>query len=824
MIRTFALIGMLLLAPASAGAQSVYDNIKDIVEQEQLQNTYDADIVTYLSWVFSLPEASIQSALSGNISLACEQMALPGLTECGQMALRIIQAAKQEARVRKLGRELQEIASGEEVPISYIPGRPISLFFDLSALLNIWTPGDKAPLTFGGDMSLVTKGVDEEDYEDLFKKLEELGTRLNELNEEERIAAVWRYDAGVRFIKSERLPDFPPPVIDAQSGPDTERQYLLKRWNKDSNDIEAKLTEMWNLLPTDNDGTPNLITYFVFAKMEDKLPENVIVWARKGGKQDGTRTIDFGDIGLAWKTPLLPVLPSILKRDSAGAVTGPIVGGLYPPDLGTGTPDPTLEGRKLCSDPVANKGYVCSPQTAKACPVPSTIDPDAINLINCKTSSGSVTTAGPDICRDLKWRTTPGHDPTKSGFDVNTQCIVERSDLTCPSLGSFSYGKTDLKAGDGHVKVQVSNSTLLPATYWWIHELVHAYNVCKLKPGEDEYKQGSNLSEKDKQYNQEVCCAREGEAYRAQCEAMELDGMFINPSTGARYSVNGIELNATVCAETFTDTSCVINVGGRCHRSRDYPGTQPGTPPASLFPTLMMQTIGANNPKNVPRSCTDAVDPAKQDERVTARLAEINARYDVTGSNHSVTYRNTLGNDMCYVGQAAEETFELHNVTPQRTPAGVVDEKNPFQKADSEIPIVPNPEIDIPLSNLPFYKPKAVINQLDAAICSQQGLPLLSPSILCSAQYLRRLQLPIADYVLNTDSLLEQQVQGGVSARNYDTLANGLGGRIATSIYERFAPRVIAPLMSLLKESVRQLKLLPEIPFPEEMCAIGVAS
>lgn len=854
MNRLLVLAGLLLTLPLGAEA-SVYQDLRAAVEREQSRTTFDQDLVEYLATLFEVPQAAVTETLKGDVSAACAA-AQKTIVGCNDLTLRILQAYKNEAAIRTLGRKLQEVAGGEEVPVSYLPGRPISLFFDLSALLTLWAPGDQAPKTLGKDLGLTARMIRKEDYEELYEKLEEAADELFSIQTtEELTAAVWRYDAGVRLVRETRMPQFPAPFIDDQSGAGTERQYLFKRWDGnleddeagigEEPDIEQPLLDAWNALPAD-DTEPGMITYYQFPDAEGMFPSNAIVWARKGYEEKPTDSssperIEYGDIGITWKQPIEPVLPSLKdpKKTGSGAA---IRGGRYPPEPtdASVTPPERIDGRKLCTDPVAARGFLCSSELSSKCPDPDDADPDAINIVNCETAEEKTTSAGANICLDIDWRRTPAYEPG-SGFDPNRQCYLEQ---VCAS-GPFSGGITKEKEADGKIRVEVNPNPDIPATYYWIHELTHARQTCQDTPGTQLYimDDEGNFSDdpNDMLVNAEVCCRYEGEGYRAQCDAMEEDGLFLNDD-GSRLTIEGIEIDATTCAELYTDASCVQRVGMHCPRSREYRNNEfpepPGPfealnpflqPPGDSITIQMEEAIAQRaraNPK-VPFSCADSLDPDQKDPRQEARELEISRMYEATKLGNAYTFRNTVGNNMCYIGQAAEETLETRNLTPGRVPSVTGDQAGPFhQPVDRSLPELNGedpqyPTVDVPLKSLPTYRPRAVAQQFDAAQCQLQGLPPLNPPILCIAQANRRLQLPIADYVLNTDTILQQQSQQQQTKESFENIASGLGGRLATGIYEQYAPKAVAELTSLLREAVRQLKLLPEIPFPEEMCALG---
>ena len=805
-------MGLLLAQPLQAIAAtqwSLYETIHKTVEQEQSIETADPDLKDYLAAVFKQPVEAIEEVLKGNTVKACDLAKLTEQAPCSEFMLRVMQTAKRELGVRSLGRKLQEIASGEESAVSFLPDKAAGLVMNLNALLSMWSSGDGSHITQSGT-TVAVRSLSSATTNPL---LAQLKTRLEALPTEERIAAVWRYDRGVRAVITQPVP------ADATEG--TERQFLFKRWNSDPANIEQTLLSLWNSLPQTGAAAAD-VTYFLIPNAQGTLPENILVWARKLKNGEG-------DAGLAWNLALQPVLPSLVKRAAGNGANTAIVGGLYPPEPATnGTAGPA--GTKLCSDPLSAKGYLCSPARVAGCPVPPGRDPQAIHLINCTVSKETATTSGPNSCLAQDWRTTP-IAAGKPGFDVNTQCVVDpKNDLSCDSATGFT-GRTYPKDPNGHIQMAVGNpqqgALRIPATYIWIHELVHARQSCAFPPNHSFYHAGPNpqipaegLSPQQKQENIATCCNNEGEAYRAQCNAMEEDGMFVDPATGKRIVVNGVEITAAVCAEVYTDASCLERTGGHCPRTREYVN--------GMEFALRMEDIAGNlAPAKTRMSCTAAINPKTMDPRMKAQIDEINSQYDLATPGRTATFRNSIGNNLCYIGQATEQVLEKERITPGRSPTTIFDQESP-REGTSQVPLsaqaTASTTLDAPAVSIPSYRPQLVAEQFDAALCQQQGLPPQTPPLLCTLQYLRRLQLPLSEYILNSQSLDALQGEQSQPFNDYKDLAPGLGMRLATGIYEQHAPPVLGSLTQLLEEAVRQLKQLSAIPFTAQMCPLRPGS
>jgi len=317
--------------------------------------------------------------------------------DCLTIVERVRRLASDEMRVRKLGRLLQAEASGYELPISDLPGRSAQVAADLRGILNIWGAGGGAVATSqSGTMVRVTSLAPRiKANPALYRQLlGDVGSALTTLDGEERVAAVWRYQYGVRLVRNERAPRFPAPhtYTLSDSGPGTERQFLFHRWDDDP-DLEGKLLAVWQeMLAAAADPrffTPPLrsgeTALLVFPEeLQNLLPGNILLWARI----DADSIHPMGDVGLQWHVPLEPVLPSLTHGEQ------PILGGTYPPApvknamSGSTAPSLPVDGDGLCTSPAGMRGYLCRPidppDATERCPAPADLPPHTISLVWCK--------------------------------------------------------------------------------------------------------------------------------------------------------------------------------------------------------------------------------------------------------------------------------------------------------------------------------------------------------------------------------------------------------------------------------------------------------
>lgn len=799
----------------SAAPSTVYTRIKAQVQKEMSADAFDDDIVTFVRMLYkdtwNLTDEDVKNVLRGDPTKACAtvQNGMPAndLVNCETLKASLLKAAQQEQQVRTLGRRLTTLVAGYELPLSDIPERTQHLSSDLLGIISIWSAGTgkvtDAPKA--GDAPVIrTINVDSAA---VLPGLGAVATALKALTPEERTAAVWRYQSGMRLVTGRRAPDFPAPLLPDATPNGTERQYLAKHWNK----VEDALNLLWQMtsaVPINPPLAANEVAYVRLTR--SGLPDNVIVWVRL----DGDPKHRYGDAGLEWDLPLEPVFPS-LKKDGADDV---ILGGLYPPEPvveKNGKKEP-LNGMQLCTNPLAIRGYLCHPfevtEPREQCPDDTQKNGDTITLVHC-TKTGSTlryTAAGADVCREIDWK-------NPEPFDPNTQCrVTVRCANDCNNQPHHAY--TSPKNPDGSIDVCVENrvSAVTPASYVVYHELVHAYQFCGQPPTSNIYTQNPpGASAQDirriRDENAERCCRVEGEAYRLQCDMMERDGVF------AGISVGNIPINGQICGEVLTDAGCKeVEANGEklpgCFLSMDYPANAADD----------IQKAMINNPKNVAPSCADAIDPLKMDPRVAALKESVERRDDVCTPATETNYMNRIGNNICYIGQCAEQSVELHRITGGRSPAVTQDGVSPFadpQTGTALGNLLSNP----PLSQyrFPAYRPELLVRTLDEALCQSAGLPALMPPALCAAEATRQLQLTRVTGLETALGLVRQNTEQNIDLRDTLNLARGIGVRTGTELYSDYLRESSRSFAEVIGMATRLLEQLNTISFPTEMCPIS---
>ncbi len=483
MKRLLPLIGLFLLplGAANAAGEGLYDRFKAQVEREMNASTQiDDDVLSFIREVYRpkwpMSQDEILGALRGQRWKACTSQDPSAMqndaTECDLALENIGVLAAEEQGLRSFGRTLQRIAVAQELPLSEIPGRPFHMATDLSGIVNIWHAGTEAAETASGETVRI-RTLSEDETDDLEESLEEfVGDHPGGISDMALPGAdeavVWRYQYGVRFVRGDRAPTFPPPVEGDQSGPGTERQYVFKRWQAAEDDeygMEDLLLEVWERLPKEFDPPleENEVAYYLFPEnIRAFFPAGTLLWAR----MDGGEEHPFGDVGLAWEFPTEPFLPSIvsIEEDHVGE---PILGGGYPPnpthEVESEDEEDPLDGRGLCSMTFAARGFLCrSFETTdeQACP-----DPDAgggeedITLVSCTLDDETtVTIAGADVCEDIEWRDSledsspvcnPGETDTYKNTIGNNACYIGRCVEESLELRRATSGRSPATAGDG---------------------------------------------------------------------------------------------------------------------------------------------------------------------------------------------------------------------------------------------------------------------------------------------------------------------------------------------------------------------------------------
>ncbi|MBI3618718.1 hypothetical protein HY213_01645 [Candidatus Peregrinibacteria bacterium] len=852
----------IIAPPAAHAATPLYQRMLGITRQEMmLKENGEAGaemlIKKFAAAILSAPKflilrKEVDTALQQKYDALCiERPYRKGLSygQClATLAGTITSVASREERTRTLGRDLQIIASGFEAPMES-DQPPRNLLTHAHSIISIWQTGTGGILQSPtGPPGLLAVGtgtvmtgaqiriVNLPLSDTAMRKFQALRTQLDllvhtndagERNEEELVAVVWRYHHGYRFLRGER-PEFPPPPqADPESDIGTERQYLFS-W---SEEVEKALADIHALsmsivvTPPLQRGEVAIIR--IPPELQALLPDNILLWSNV---ERLPRDVISGDTGLEWDLPLEPMLPSLCRKTTVEDPTemanncdvgNPLPGGVT--TLGGSYPPPPVDGTGLCTHPFQRSGYLCRPQAPPAgttCVQQQKPRDGVITLSRC-SAPGVIreTLAGPDACMDAPWTTST------RPFDPQTQCKVT---INCIDA-DFSGGETFLKKPDGNIAVTVTKDPPAPLTYVFLHELTHARQICDLPPGTaiDPPKIDPKDSPAAKQAKTDQCCRVEGEAYRTQCEAMESDGVF-RPPTGSKELLSistlvPIPINVETCWQASTDLTCRTRGAGACPTAFSFSAKQEILVP---FVKEINQLALNRKPRDMPLDCENTLNPPQgkqRDPRIDAALREANAiGRKVCDPNVITTYRNTIGNNLCYFDQCLEQSMETHRIAGGRATFTAGDPAFPQEACEPKVPqsMIFWGTRDPP--PLPPYRPSLLLKEVDEALCQSNGLPADSPPSACGFAASRRLLLP--EQLLQTGlSLLSQPQEQTSPVLGVQTMSDALGARIATSLYGRYLQGLSTSLTQITMQATMMLNRFTTVSFSPTMCSLNDA-
>ncbi len=854
MKRQIAIAGIVLqLLPHVAVARDVYKDMLKLTQQELMTDekskpAVDLHVKRYTAKTVSREESVYWRS---EVLKAFDALQWPSLFSGHQDRKKmsdgiglaaigdIREVAVREERVRSLGRELQLIATSYEAPIM----SPEYGDFPQKAraVIRVWQAGSGSVVRTGTGLNL--RAVAMEGDTAFKNRTENVGNELKALlkkddngdeNREDFTAAMWRYMHGVRFVLGQRSEFAPPPeILNAEIG--TERQFLKKQYAN----VENALVGLW-MHARDQAGLYGIqrgeVLWFTLSEETRNrlLPDNVIAWVYVEKLKNDSLS---GDAGLQWGIGLDPVLPS-LCRDTNGAVEGAerenlcwigntSIGGTT--TTGGDFPPPIKDGTGLCTQPFQRLGYLCRPLVGDAgtavCKQEVTQSRDKILLSACTKDTGTrATLVGPDACEDVSWK-----EPLP--FNPQTSCKIQ---LECGNL-SFGGAKTYPKDNNGVIRLVVKNRDLesqSPPVPLILHELTHARQYCQNAPGYDGY---PNLAGMSSDQFGAICCKNEGEAYKAQCELYDQDGLFLD-ANGNRLTLQildnqskpkTVELNVETCWQLLTDASC----RERSVKEGKAEARCPNTFTASYTNTLSIQKAAfvdlnrlafQNLKPGDPRTCAQALDPNNYDPRIVAAVRDAEqTNRKVCDPNRTTGYQNTIGGSMCYIDQCIEQSVEDHRLVPGRQTFGAGDQAF---TAEACIP----PAIDgstattVPLSvtpPIPPYRPELLIQQMDAALCQQNGLPPQSPPSKCAFAALKNLQSPQEGILETAISLWKNPIGLNAAIAGTERLSEALGARVATELYRNYLDATIPKLATLTTEASALLKQFLQVKFSTAMCA-----
>lgn len=781
---------LLLLSLPAAHAASLYDMVKKSMDMELRSEDVEEEVATFVEKLatekeWDITKDEVASIVRGSTDVCSKHEKLNGFG-CAEVLKQIREMVSYENQVRLAGRHMQAIATEYELPISEIPRKTGTLSADLTGVVNLWKAGSNDGVQ-AAPKTIPSITIEDDDEKDKVKQLlQTLNDKLNELDPEERIGAVWRYQYGERLVRGKRTPDYAAPAPEQDNCEKTERRFLCKRWEEVENALDAVWTELLRAYGDKKDTPP---VYYIALPDEllQELPENTILWAR----MDRDARHPQGDVGLQWEFPVEPVLPALIREGD----NKPILGGTYPPEPPQRKEENTKKrlederlgrntdlGSGICSMAFAAKGYLCravSVESPAECPEPDSADKDAIVLVSC-TFQGyqKKTLAGPDVCSELTWNTTTqpetasGQSSSSSSYNPSCGCSYT---VTCQSdcdggLGGATYPKD----ANGNIRVCIDTSPYIQTPQDLLeHEMVHVRQNCA-KPASDA------------ENTKESCCSAEYDAYLVNCQAAD-----------ARGQLAPLGLSVSRCASMLSNRSCQKFGGNAC-------------------------TTATNDEQDALTKALKTTSDGKCPVE-SGKKQEINM-CPCTPETLS-KYGNTIGNNLCFIGQCVEQSLDTHRVTPGRTPAGVQDGAFPNDDALAGSPLgnfLTAPASGQPV--LPPYRPLQPIREFEAALCALVGLPTTVPSALCAIAAGENGAGLTTDPLTSVLNMAQNRAEEQLSLADFSTLAQSVGTRIGTDLYARNMRMMSKSLAEILGTATSLLNEVKSIDFPTEMCPLGPAS
>ncbi|MFH0851197.1 MAG: hypothetical protein V1876_00405 [Candidatus Peregrinibacteria bacterium] len=791
---------LLLLCFESARAQDlsglkVYENMHAITLQEVTLERVDERVIDYVARLAQqekmIPEGKTvadmrevaKAAFETRLDDFCEMYNATFLA-CPHTYQMFRDWALDIIEIRTLSTDLLHIATGYETGVSGNMGEIFTIAERTLTIRNLWRSADDALLT--PEVFPLVRAVPRPDSvtDGMF---DDLGSELVKYAPN----AVWRYRYGIVAFNKE-------PCREIQGSTE-----LFEAIEERACPVEEKLRALRDALPSAAlEFNPPLqrgeIVIFPLRRLSD--PAHVIVWMMA----ENVNGEIMRDVGLGWDLMLQSVPIGILGRSPCdtgklGEAYCTVVdnysirpGGRYedPPK------EPTEQEGGLCHLAFARDGYLCRPMRHDRCNAEiEDKEPDSIVLAECKPTQArqpvALSESGPDICRAGWWRIPINNEETtKDTAEENpdlrpgpcSNCVVDIvCSENCGGIDGFD-SETMPKNENGIIKICLSRRNPLSLlASGLIHELTHAQQLC---PSQRE-KAPTDI---------ETCCALEAEAYRASCRILAANGLLdkagilLEECIGAGANKSCAHFGEATCSSLDTESIWdKLFLAARKDTSSYPPCDELVNDMASIEPTAAVMKEGLNN------ACTPGC-PTK--------------------------YQNTIGNNLCYIGQCVEQSIEQSRVIPGRMALVVGDESFPWDACaatDSQAGgLITLPAISPPLT--PAYNPRLLVESLDRALCQINGLPAMTPPILCQFDYQRRLSIPTSDYVSTALSFTSQIEENDTPTASLQRMTQGIATRIGTSLLTRYLSWAGAALSDTLRTGNRLLNSMEKTQFPLFTC------
>lgn len=804
---------------ATETEDSLYFRVKQL-SYEQM-HTQQAEIVSnrFLERVFpekdqQIGEDEVDKALSGFYATFCknEKRNLEDLKcrEVVDIAIRSILAAVQATRT--VGRDLQMLATTYEREMAGLTGQKDTITLRLQSILNIWQSGIDQSLNPYHRGNIRYLDPPEGAFEDIKNQLisvlegmievkESLGAAAEgqqKENREQYIAAVWRYRHGYKSVRRSLDASEDSCASRHERLDGTELQYTRKVWcNLEeilNQAVQAAQRYAAELNPPLRDNEVAVFPPF-------ELSKGVLLWVRSD------------DAGLDFDVAIESVLPAMdcLESDQPeNCIDNAILGGQYPEP----PPEPKLN-TGLCSHPLAKRGYLCRAiQDPQLCQEKDENNQEqkAIELTTCRTPDfqddipARITPSGFDICTVGSWKARPSRE---TGEEILEHCRTCTPHFTCKGScdGAPGAGFTAVKNENGEIEVCLpSNVGALPPAvtiYLALHEMARVQQECAAPPGYLTDYLADPLQ----------CCPVHYEAATLQCAAMAQDGLLDLADISldqcalvlSEYYCNSGDLSNPVCTrreeEELEKLMVLVQEAFRLTGELELPGD------CNLIADQLNRYVGGEEPEEM-------------DGRLKGMIDSLNR--SCSPDCRSV-YKNTIGNQLCYLGQCVEEGIEMYRLFPGNTPLTSAGQAYGY---DSCLLPQSDPSLSLTVpqrkrNSFPPYNPALLIHELDKALCQVNGLPPLTPPVLCSTDLTRRMAQPLQTYPGMAESLRNQEQEYEYPVENIQEITEQISLRIAGKLFSDHFSEPWNYLAHLVESATKQLIKVADISFPQAMCSRG---
>jgi len=837
-MRIFVMIIGLLLLPSLADA-SMYTDMLKLIDQEQYQFVLEPESAK--EWIQSAEDDTsgieykyehLKDSLRTYTPAFC-----PGgqLINCIAKTDEFKQSYLHRQKYRDLAREMAKITHRYEEPVVDFEARR-RLPVIQQSLLNMWRAGTEiltSPFAQPELTGITLTEKEEKELNDLVDDLSVVITdapyisiydKLNEVEIDQFVAMVRRYRYGYKYLPTTSDISTPCTVGQQPELDNTMLQYRLHRWCEVEQLLEKiheKTIEIWERYGSN----PNVI--FPSFDIDYYHPildqKQVKIW------------INHKDVGFTWDQYFDPVFLSYeCDKDSdlptCNSDTGFAQAGLYINQQGS-----LATELPLCSQHILKNGFLCRPLDSRSNYCSSIEDNNAtgstIDLISCRETKShdgiflNEHFAGPNMCEIGDWRTLTTKQQkdyvTRKGDTVTfnapdcAECSVE---ITCKGLPDGLGGLARDKE-NGTIRIEINNNNLPFETYaLTVHEIVHAQQHCRLPDGHVE-----RLKSND-ETSRTYCCAVEQEAYLAECHIFEeqgwLDTLNVSPQKCAEYLTNwSCNPDEALTKSDGTETSACTDV-----------------PPDDINDFYTNIYDAANNHTGYypyPTTCDELLTKLEkgEDPRLKSMLSGF---LNSASPQCEAEYKNTIGNNLCYLGQAIEESIQDQRLLPGRAPFVMGEQSFPFDacsESDQVVRLIEEGNNDVGdhiyLDDLPTVEPprfpkytlQSLIHKLDEQLCERLGMPRYLPVSFCIMRQPAAATITQHSISEKSFNMLEGHLGEEDTARKNSIILDGLVQRVITKMYSEFGFQHHTILEAILASVVEHYTAVSKVKFPETMCS-----